>query len=1021
MAKRNGARKITVRALVAVAVLVAGLTSSVSSPHVTHAQTASHGTVATDRAALMALYNGTGGGSWTRSTNWGTSNALSAWAGVTISSDGRVFGLDLSDNQLSGEIPDLSGLTSLRRLRLSDNQLSGEIPDLSGLANLEHLTLSNNQLSGEIPDLSGLANLEHLTLSNNQLSGEIPDLSGLNSLQRLDLWSNQLSGEIPDLGGLTSLQSLGLGDNELSGEIPDLGGLTSLEGLTLSDNQLSGEIPDLSGLISLWVLGLNGNQLTGEIPDLSGLTSLRYLWLANNQLTGEIPDLSGLTSLEGLTLSDNQLSGEIPDLSGLTSLRRLTLSNNQLSGELPDLSGLTSLMWLYLGGNQLSGEIPDLSGLTSLQVLNLSYNQLSGEIPDLSGLTNLEHLYLNENQLSGEIPDLSGLTSLMWLGLDGNQLSGTIPAALGNLSGLAWVRLSGNAFTGCVPTRLQPLLHLPDQSGRPAHDFIAVDANTDGDTADDGDTPGVGLPFCNLSALALSDVNLVPAFAAGTRTYTATVTRSVASTTVSATTASQFHTGPFRLDVSVRKGRTTYRLGDSVPLDLGTNHITVVATHSDGTPTLTYAVAVSRALNTPPTFDDGSSTTRALPENSGAGVDVTGGVVAATDSDSSDTLSYSLTGADADSFEIDSNGQMSTRTGVTHDFDFDGPKPSYSVNANVSDGKNAAGDADSTIDATIAVTINLTNVNEAPDITTVTPAHTDFDVAENTATTTVIATYEATDVDAETTLTWSLAGDDAGDFTITKNADGHGELRFANVPNFEMPVDADTMNDYDIRVKVQDNGIPGNRGSSNQLDDAVSVVVRVYEVRLDESAPEPWAHCLRGAVAEGFSLVVYEGGSVEELEDCARARHVSALYTTHDGVYVSYILGAPGFVNESFRELFPGGVARLTALTVRSDGPPSADPNAGDGALLPGTECLLGEVAVGFSLLVYEGGSVGELVSCAQGLHVAALYALHDGEWVSYILGAPAFVNREFRELFAEGVAPLTPLVVRSEGPAGAN
>ena len=843
----------------------------------------------------------------------------------------------------------------------------------------------------------------------------------MTSLQRLVLSNNQLSGEIPDLGGLTSLQSLWLGDNQLSGEIPDLSGLTSLEGLTLSDNQLSGEIPDLSALTRLQYLQLNGNQLTGEIPDLSGLTSLWVLGLNGNQLTGEIPDLSGLTSLWVLGLNGNQLTGEIPDLSGLTSLQDVNLGDNQLSGEIPDLSGLTSLQDVNLGDNQLSGEIPDLSGLTSLQRLTLSDNQLSGEIPDVSGLTSLVHVNLRDNQLSGEIPDLSGLTSLVWLVLSNNQLSGTIPAALGNLSGLASVRLSGNAFTGCVPTRLQPLLHLPDQSGRPAHDFIAVDANTDGDTADEGDTPGVGLPFCNLSALALSDVNLVPAFAAGTRTYTATVTRSVTSTTVSATTASQFHTAPFQLDVSVRKGTSTYELGDSVPLDLGTNHITVVATHSDGTPTLTYAVAVSRALNTPPTFDDGSSTTRALPENSGAGVDVTGGVVAATDSDSSDTLSYSLTGADADSFEIDSNGQISTRIGVTHDFDFDGPKPSYSVNVNVSDGKNAAGGADSTIDATIAVTINLTNVNEAPDITTVTTTHTDFDVAENTATTAVIAAYEATDVDAETTLTWSLAGDDAGDFTITKNADGHGELRFANVPDFEMPVDADTMNDYDIRVKVQDNGIPGNRGSGNQLDDAVSVVVRVYEVRLDESAPEPWAHCLRGAVAEGFSLVIFEGGSVEELEDCARARHVSALYTTHDGAFVADILGAPAVVNESFRELFPGGVAPLTPLTVRSDGPPSADPNAGDGALLPGTECLRGEIAVGFSLVISAGGSVGELVSCAQGLHVAALYALHDGEWVSYILGAPESVNREFGELFAEGVGTLTPLVVRSEGPAGAN
>ena len=55
----------------------------------------------------------------------------------------------------------------------------------------------------------------------------------------------------------------------------------------------------------------------------------------------------------------------------------------------------------------------------------------------------------------------------------------------------------------------------------PAHDFIAVDANTDGDTADDGDTPGLGLPFCTLESLTLSGVTLEPAFASDTVVYTA--------------------------------------------------------------------------------------------------------------------------------------------------------------------------------------------------------------------------------------------------------------------------------------------------------------------------------------------------------------------------------------------------------------------------------------------------------------------------------------------------------------------
>ena len=45
-----------------------------------------------------------------------------------------------------------------------------------------------------------------------------------------------------------------------------------------------------------------------------------------------------------------------------------------------------------------------------------------------------------------------------------------------------------------------------------------------------------------------------------------------------------------------------------------------------------------------------------------------------------------------------------------------------------------------------------------------------------------------------------------------------------------MAADADDMNDYDIRVKVKDNGIPGNRGASNQLDDTVSVTVDVEDI-----------------------------------------------------------------------------------------------------------------------------------------------------------------------------------------------
>ena len=82
------------------------------------------------------------------------------------------------------------------------------------------------------------------------------------------------------------------------------------------------------------------------------------------------------------------------------------------------------------------------------------------------------------------------------------------------------------------------------------------------------------------------------------------------------------------------------------------------------------------------------------------------------------------------------------------------------------------------------------------------------------------------------------------------------------------------------------------------------------------------------------------------------------LYVLHEGVFVSYILGAPGFVNAGSLELFPDGLPPITPLIATSNGPPSADPFADleDGGRQPWPECLRGDIAEGFSLVCPQGG-----------------------------------------------------------------
>ncbi|XP_077242714.1 uncharacterized protein LOC143883255 [Tasmannia lanceolata] len=101
--------------------------------------------------------------------------------GVTYFYEGLPFGLmtgiDLSMNQLQGDIPFQTGdLEALHSLNFSNNLLTGYLPQsFQNLKSLESLDLSHNKLVGRIPyELSQLDSLGAFSVAYNNLSGKIP-------------------------------------------------------------------------------------------------------------------------------------------------------------------------------------------------------------------------------------------------------------------------------------------------------------------------------------------------------------------------------------------------------------------------------------------------------------------------------------------------------------------------------------------------------------------------------------------------------------------------------------------------------------------------------------------------------------------------------------------------------------------------------------------------------------------------------------------------------------------------------
>ena len=181
--------------------------------------------VATDRAALVALYHATSGDNWIINDNWLSNAPLDSWAGVDTDSQGRVETLWMTGNRLRGRIPtQLGRMEKLKWLRLNLNELTGPIPaSLGNLTNLYSLLLSDNELTGPIPaSLGRLPKLQTLSLSDNELTGPIPaSLGNLSDLIILNMHNNQLTGLIPaSLGQLPKLREVRVRGNRFTGCLP---------------------------------------------------------------------------------------------------------------------------------------------------------------------------------------------------------------------------------------------------------------------------------------------------------------------------------------------------------------------------------------------------------------------------------------------------------------------------------------------------------------------------------------------------------------------------------------------------------------------------------------------------------------------------------------------------------------------------------------------------------------------------------------------------------------------------------
>ncbi|MCG9127789.1 leucine-rich repeat domain-containing protein [Candidatus Poribacteria bacterium] len=455
------------------------------------------------------------------------------------------------------------------------------------------------------------------------------------------------------LAGITSLNLRGKGITEL--KTGDLSGLTNLRSLNLHDNMLTRlPVGIFYGLTSLSSVRL-GNNIIDPLPLI-----VSYQQVDMNQFVGIVSTAAPFNIELSVTITNGSISGnsdkiQIPKGS-IYSEPFTVIPTTSLTAPTVNIGTLPSIPFGHFGytltKSTVCNRTPLIADAIAAAVPGASDCNNVTEV-DLATITDLNLKEMGIKTLTSG--DLAGMFSLTTLDLSHNELTMLPDGIFAGLDALQMVDLSGNTIDPLpIGITLEKL----------ETDELQILVPT-------GAPFDINIPLIVENGSIDNGLTSIPIFKGTVKSELFTITRTPGTIGPVTATMSNITTLP--------EGHLGYILVNTDDMSLG----------------------IEEGINVAPEFTDGENVTLSIEENSESCMNI-GTAITATDANG-DTLIYSLGGVDVESFDLDSNtGQIITKAELDYE-----TQTTYVVMVTVSDGE---------LTDTIEVTINVTDVEEIPEV-----------------------------------------------------------------------------------------------------------------------------------------------------------------------------------------------------------------------------------------------------------------------------------------------------------------